>query len=672
MAMGSCNSNRWIFAFLFLFTASKYECLRTSGSILLFAAAQQKPNFTTPQYSNITHRTDVCNRFALYVSGKLDIKRALENFSLTVGIVDQGNDIFFRLDGRNKSDPNQDPNELTINMEDPGIFAHILDELAFRGGFTWRNSFAYVQPPQTDKIKNKITNETYSWTDVLLDAVQRYDFSFAEWVHNQERRRLGISFPVGWFDASTIIVQNQVEKKAEFEYTAFLRPFSTEVWYLICAVIFFSGIMYWMIDKVEYPDDKINTVVYDTFLTTLTFTQHHQYWDPSTHGKRIFGYSAAFWALILASAYTANLASFLVAQQRPIILAETLDEVEQDKLPLCVRAGAAVEGQIKKEHGNAVLRRFPKFEDVYTTLTGDMPVEKGGCDLMASRAADFDAFRNNEKLNPKCSLEWVGRAAFINKGGPGTFVDTSVKCTSLIKHVLDVHMHDMLADGVIESLWNSHLRSLPDYTVCAASTLGETQSLDGEYALQVTDVGGVFVFHGVLIFISIIVTAIESPWRRKRHRKKAARLETDGTGSEYEEASVKPSMESLSKNRSMKNLVGAEMTNFYQVYSDFDDSYGNTVEDSIRDSIRAGESFHLPSDGLLRRIGKMQKTMDQLQRQVEAARKRKMEANEGNATKRGSKQMTLVRLPSTNEVNEEEHHPSDDALSSGGNPNEGK
>lgn len=373
--MGSCN--RWLFAFLCLFTASKFESLsRSSGGVFgsIFAEAQDKPFYTTPQYSNITHRTFVCDRFALYANRSVDIRDLLEGLELSVGIVDQGNDIFFRL---NRSDP--DPNNWYILEEDPGIFVLILDELAARGGFTWRNSFAYVQPPQTLEY-NPATGANFSWTDVLLDAVNRYDFSFAEWVHNQERRRLGISFPVGWFDASTILVQNKVEKIAEFEYTAFLRPFSTEVWYLICAVIFFSGIMYWLIDKVEYPDDKINTVVYDTFLTTLTFTQHHQYWDPSTHGKRIFGYSAAFWAMILASSYTANLATFLVAQQRPVILAETLDEVEQAQLPLCVRAGAAVYGQVSRSYGGVAFRPEDDFDAVYQSL------REGRCDLMASRA----------------------------------------------------------------------------------------------------------------------------------------------------------------------------------------------------------------------------------------------------------------------------------------------
>jgi hypothetical protein len=336
----------------------------------------QAPFFTTPQFTNITHRTNVCDRFLQYANGSVEIRNLLDGMDLTVGIVDQGNDLYIRM---NKDTDN------SILDDDPGIFVHILDELADRAGFTWRNSFALVQPPNTTKL-NPVSGQNYSWTDVLQDAVTRYDFSFAEWVHNQDRRKLGISFPVGWFDASTILVQNSVEKVAEFEVTAFLKPFSNEVWYLICAVIFFSGIVYWMIDKIEYPADKINTVVYDTFLTTLTFTQHHMYWDPSTHAKRIFAYSAAFWALVLASAYTANLASFLVAQQTPLILAQNLDQVFEKQLPLCIRDGAAVFNQISNEYnakGGVNFRASPDFQQVYEDL------RSGRCDMMATRAGMF-------------------------------------------------------------------------------------------------------------------------------------------------------------------------------------------------------------------------------------------------------------------------------------------
>lgn len=369
--MDSCN--RRLFALLFLFTASKYDRSSGRGSSI-FAAAQERPKYTTAPFTNTTHRTVVCDRFTRYANGSTDIRDLLEGLELSVGIVDQGNDIFFRL---NRSDP--DPNNWNINKTDPGIFVRILDELASRGKFSWRESFAYVQPPRTNET-NPATGMNYTWTDVLLDSVSRYDFSFAEWVHNQERRRLGISFPAGWFDASTILVQGKVEQTSNFDVAAFLLPFVPEVWYLSCAVIFFSGVVYWILDKIEFPKAKIDTVAFDLFFQTLTITQHHIYDTANTHAKRLFGFSTAFWSLVLAAAYTANLATVLVAEQRPVILAETLDEVEQAKLPLCIRSGAAVYSQVSSTFDNIDIRTEDTFDAVYESL------RMGRCDLMASRA----------------------------------------------------------------------------------------------------------------------------------------------------------------------------------------------------------------------------------------------------------------------------------------------
>jgi len=720
MVMDSCS--RWLFAFLFLFTASKYECLSSrtssttspSGSILLFAAAQDKPFFTTPQFTNITHRTFVCDRFTSYANGSMDIRDSLEGLNLSVGIVDQGNDIFFRL---NRSDP--DPNNWSINETDPGIFVRILDELAARGKFNWRSSFAFVQPPRTNET-NPITGKNFSWTDVLLDAVERYDFSFAEWVHNQERRRLGISFPVGWFDSSTILVQNKVETVAVLELAAFLRPFSVEVWYLICAVIFYSGVVYWFIDKIEYPNDKIDTVVYDTFFTTLTITQHHMYMAPTMHSKRLFAFSMALWALILASAYTANLASFLVTEQRPIILAETLEEVEQGRLPLCVRSGAAVYGQVSRNFGDIDFRQEDNYDAVYESLRA------GRCDLIASRKADFDAFQNDKFKNPDCSLEWVGRVQFTNTGGPGTLVDTSNYCTSVIRHVLDVHMHDLIAEGRIDYLWKSHLRHLENYEICDPSKLEEAPlTPNGIYALQIKDVGGVFVFHAGMIMISFLVTFVESPWRRKRHRKRALmeaaakkangedgdfsshHADEDLSSHDHQEEMPRPSMERLASSRaafgrpsttantfggrpamerlsstrgrpSMERLSSSygrpSMENRSSsarslVYSDFDDSYRSAVDGSYRSSISGAEMSE--TDQLLRSIQRMKIRLDRLQKHATKDNK-KTEENDGlNTSSRASNNNNNnSRVPPRLAViadgdEEEEGEEEDDSSSSG-------
>lgn len=480
--------------------------VRSSMWLLLLSALTastvgQAPSLTNyPVNSNLTHRTNVCDRFLEYASGQTNIRDALAGLNLTVGVVDQLNDVYIHFN----------PNDGTINEDDPGIFVLILDELARRGRFNWRNQYARVLPPNGT---NPETGLPYNWTDVLYEAVVNYDFSFAEWVHNQERRVRGISFPVGWYDASTILIQNEVEEVVTFDVIAFLKPFSNEVWAMIIGVFIISGSLYWVIDKISNwgTDNEINSILYDMFLATMTFTQHHMYWDPSGHGKRIFAFSASFWSLVLASAYTANLASFLVSQGQPLEVATSLAEVQAKQLPLCVRANAAVEADLKLRYPELILKRGNTFEDVYRDLIN------GKCDLLATRPYDFDQFRNNEKINPNCTLQWVGRQDNANKGGAATLVDTKNYCTSLITHVLEIHMNEMLDDKFIDTVWQAHLRNQSSHQ-CGASD-ADTKNVDGHYSLTIKEVGGIFVFHAALGMVSLLV-ALAEMWYYRRQRAK--------------------------------------------------------------------------------------------------------------------------------------------------------
>ena len=63
--------------------------------------------------------------------------------------------------------------ETGIDSENPGIVADILDEMAKRANFTWRQSFA-VYTGQ-DKSDN------YTWTEMLKWATDTYDISIDKW-----------------------------------------------------------------------------------------------------------------------------------------------------------------------------------------------------------------------------------------------------------------------------------------------------------------------------------------------------------------------------------------------------------------------------------------------------------------------------------------------------------
>lgn len=264
--------------------------------------------------------------------------------------------------------------------------------------------------------------------------------------------------------------------------------------------------------------------------------------------------------------------------------------------------------------------------------------------LLSFPPADFDAFKNDKTKNPTCDLKSVGRVQLTNTGGPATVVDTSVYCTSLIKHVLDIHMQELIDDGRIEYLWHAHLRSLENKQNCGLDVIEET-NLKGGYALRIEDVGSVFIFHGGLILISILITIAESPWRRKRHRKRTEREtrlreETEKFEQRRGTRFIRPSMESLHSNKSIR-LSDSQRSSLSLDYSYRDDI------------LSAVESPRRTSEDILESIQLMQDKLHKLQHYGETRRKRKMTRTGGMNSPKAARK-TVPRLPPVIDDDEED------------------
>jgi len=72
------------------------------------------------------------------------------------------------------------------------------------------------------------------------------------------------------------------------------------------------------------------------FLSSITFTNHFEF-KPQTHPARLLSFSWTLWALIIASAYTANLASFLVSRNKVDFSVNTLEDALKNNIPVCVQ-----------------------------------------------------------------------------------------------------------------------------------------------------------------------------------------------------------------------------------------------------------------------------------------------------------------------------------------------
>jgi hypothetical protein len=154
--------------------------------VQLVVGAQELPFVSVPKFETFDssqprgYRTDVCDRQYQLIVGNVTLKKALEGLDLTVAITNYPspteNELF-----------SLDPVTGGIKEgDDPGLFVVLLDEVARRAGFRWRNSYVAIDPLTADVDGNK------TWTDLLQWEVNHFDIAADYWARSQERMAMGV------------------------------------------------------------------------------------------------------------------------------------------------------------------------------------------------------------------------------------------------------------------------------------------------------------------------------------------------------------------------------------------------------------------------------------------------------------------------------------------------
>ena len=192
-------------------------------------SAQEAPFLQIEKFNTDSdnYRTDVCDRQRQLYDGEVQLRDALIGLELTVAMTNYkgvpNEKYFFELGDDGK-----------IKEKDPGLFVVILDELARRAGFQWRNSFVAIPPLDSSIDGNK------TWTDLLLWEAEHFDIAADYWGRSTQRMALGISFPKGWYDGSVILSWSTANKGSSDDDNnlwSFLRPFDWSVWLAVGAAI---------------------------------------------------------------------------------------------------------------------------------------------------------------------------------------------------------------------------------------------------------------------------------------------------------------------------------------------------------------------------------------------------------------------------------------------------
>ena len=460
-------------------------------------AAQEAPTLNLMDVfdynSSYNFRTNVCSRQALLSDGQIELRHALQGLNLSVALDDYAHtgwneENFFALspDG-------------TIDADDPGLFVVILDEIARRAGFQWRHSYAAVPPPPADR----------SWSDLLQWEVTHFDIAVDYWAKSVERMSRGIAFPHGWYDGSIVMVAREQVFEDPFDVYSFLVPFEWTIWCAIVGAIFMTGLIYFFLERLDPTADERNLEDKpwtNIFLAALTFTGHMSY-QPNTTPSRILVMSWGFWTIIVLSAYTANMASFLVSQNSKPPRISTIEEALLTSTPLCVQRGAVIDDLLTDKYPELNLVRKDTEGEMFDGLGLGWYSGKGGCGALLTNLGTYDVYRTQDSTNADCSLASDQRVLMSLPAGFATAVDSAIQCTSLISYVMDVHLQEMRQDGFIDRAWDAHIEKVATKT-CPAVTQSFADSRAAKasrgFSLTIKDMGGIFCFHFAMSALALL------------------------------------------------------------------------------------------------------------------------------------------------------------------------
>jgi Ligand-gated ion channel len=486
---------------------------------LLSVSSQESPSIFVDKFdTSKLYRTNVCDRQKQIWNGSLEIKDALRGLNLTVLMTDThyGNeeDEFFSLkDGK-------------IQQPYPGLSAVILDEVAQRAGFQWRNSFAINAPldPETDGNK--------TWTDILTWGIEVFDISGEVWGQSIERKALGVSFPTGWYDSSIILVEHVPpnQNKEVVNLWSFLAPFNFSVWISIWVFIALTSVVYSLLEYLDVnakENDPPCSLSKNFYLASVAFSGHFSF-KPTTNATRVLGLSWAFWVVIVVSAYTANMASFMVSQKVKIFRLSSIEDAVTQKLPICINQGTFIDSVLSNMYPDLNLVRMPSIADAFDEIKKDEKVSV--CETLAYDMNSVRMYEHSKAVNPDCAVS-SSKVSQVNMfSGMATAVDAGrFRCTSLISHVISYHVTEMISDGFVEDAWRTFIARFSTIE-CVPEPQRDKGGIqfDETFSLTLQDVGGIFVVHTCLSILAIAVAFFQYFYGKAGRKNQRVLLEIFG------------------------------------------------------------------------------------------------------------------------------------------------
>lgn len=201
-----------------------------------------------------------------------------------------------------------------------GYVPDLIELLREKMNFIPNISFTPVNRPYLEYI-NSVVNGTY---DILIGDV----------TVTANRREL-VSFSISILDTSLSVVIRK-PMSIDVDLFSYMRPFSTGLWIIILATIFYASILLCFLER------RINVALRDRSIASIgtmsiwycfgTIMGYGVDFHAATASGRLLTAALYMLSLILVATYTANLASNLT-KSMPRYIINGIDDIKKEKLP---------------------------------------------------------------------------------------------------------------------------------------------------------------------------------------------------------------------------------------------------------------------------------------------------------------------------------------------------
>lgn len=380
-----------------------------------------------------------------------------------------------------------------------GLLVELLDELSNRAGFTWRQSFALFEAPEAFGK---------TWTELAMWQIRSYDMSGEWWLNSLDRKAMGIGILEGWFDGSLILVTKslgvQVPSFGE-KLVLWSGPLAPEVWGTCVAAAIVVGAAYWLIENKEEGSDldrdlSSHNAIVSFFGSMLLFTGGGGP-APRTFPGHFLLLAWSLFVLVVINGYAANLVAFLVKKNPPLYTMKDIEDGQARQLKFCVWTSSAF-GSITKS-------LYPGLQ-IIDANNGNMVTKMvdGECDGVIHGADDWATQSRTKKYNANCTNAKVGDTIFVVDAGWAVSADFGIKCTSLIREVMNIYLTEMKLDGFIDNA-KARWRELPSTTdMSACPESGSAAEEDETTPLGIARFEGIFEILAGCIVVSLIWSVV--------------------------------------------------------------------------------------------------------------------------------------------------------------------